>query len=158
MTVNPFSSPFQTQAYGAGMYPQINYSPTPSLRHVIPGMTINNIDEVYPSDVPTDGSMAVFPKNDGSCIYVRYWTADGKIVTKTFIPQDDDGEPINPFADTKTEDDDQGVSLSDLVNIMNDMSGDIKTLISRQNKRSNYKGKQNNQNGSDSDIKENNND
>lgn len=158
MPVNPFSSPFQTQTYGAGMYPQINYTPTPSLRNVIPGIAVNSIDDVYPSDVPTDGSMAIFPKKDGSCIYVKYWTADGKLVTKTFLPQDEEGESINPF--TKT-DDDQGVNIVDLINMMNDMSNDIKSLLSKQNKNTNYRNKQNkqnNQNGSDSDMKEHNND
>lgn len=37
---------------------------------VIPGRIVNTPDEIRPNEVPNDGSIAVFPLNDGSAVYL----------------------------------------------------------------------------------------
>ena len=56
---------------------QPNYS-------VIPGRIVNNPDEIRPNEVPNDGSIAVFPLNDGSAVYLKYFTGEGRINTVKF--------------------------------------------------------------------------
>lgn len=46
---------------------------------VIPGRIVNTPDEIRPNEVPNDGSIAVFPLNDGSAVYLKYFTGEGRI-------------------------------------------------------------------------------
>lgn len=45
----------------------------------IPGKTISNLKDIVPQDVPMDGSAAIFPMSDLSCIYIKAWGSDGLI-------------------------------------------------------------------------------
>ena len=60
----------------------------------IPGRTINDPGEVTPQEVPMDGSVSLFPKNDYSCIYAKTWNKDGTIATIRFIPEPINAEPM----------------------------------------------------------------
>lgn len=51
---------------------------------VIPGRIVNTPDEIRPNEVPNDGSIAVFPLNDGSAVYLKYFTGEGRINTVKF--------------------------------------------------------------------------
>src|SRR5690625_6955568 len=51
---------------------------------VIPGRIVNTPDESRPNEVPNDGSIAVFPLNDGSAVYLKYFTGEGRINTVKF--------------------------------------------------------------------------
>lgn len=37
----------------------------------IPGRMIHDIQEVRPNEVPNNGTVAIFPKDDMSCVYVK---------------------------------------------------------------------------------------
>ena len=50
----------------------------------IPGRMIHDIQEVRPNEVPNNGTVAIFPKDDMSCVYVKYLSNVGKIETMTF--------------------------------------------------------------------------
>lgn len=50
----------------------------------INGKIINNPSEIGISDVPMDGSFAVFPKKDLSEIYIKQWSPNGNIITNTY--------------------------------------------------------------------------
>lgn len=52
----------------------------------IPGRMIHDIQEVRPNEVPNNGTVAIFPKDDMSCVYVKYLSNVGKIETMTFVP------------------------------------------------------------------------
>ena len=61
---------------------QINYPNTYINRiPTIPGRIIQSIDEVTPNEIPMDGNIGVFVKEDLSIIYIKRWTKDGTIKT-----------------------------------------------------------------------------
>ena len=51
------------------------------------GRMVNTAEEITPQEVPMDGTVSLFPKNDYSCIYAKMWNTDGTIRTVTFIPE-----------------------------------------------------------------------
>lgn len=52
----------------------------------ISGRIVNSLDDITVQEVPTDGTMALFPSADGKCIYSKRWTPDGNILTMRFVP------------------------------------------------------------------------
>ena len=69
-------------------YPQIvqnipqRIQPEPQIM----GKIVQNAEMITANDVPLNGSVAFFPKQDLSEIYAKSWTADGVIRTMTFKP------------------------------------------------------------------------
>lgn len=61
--------------------------PTSIPRSTINGRFISNISEVTPNEVPMDGTASIFPVNDGSCVYIRFWNTEGNIQTMKFVPE-----------------------------------------------------------------------
>lgn len=57
-----------------------------SLRPAIPGRFVNGPQDISPNEIPTDGSLCLFPKSDYSCIYARQWGQNG-IIEATFVPE-----------------------------------------------------------------------
>lgn len=53
----------------------------------INGRMVQSVENINANEVPMDGSMAFFPKQDMSEIYVKAWNADGKIRTVVYKPQ-----------------------------------------------------------------------
>lgn len=53
----------------------------------IPGRSVNDSSEVQPYEVPMDSPMSLFPKNDRSEIYVKYWGEKG-IETDVYVKVD----------------------------------------------------------------------
>lgn len=54
---------------------------------VIPGRVVADINEVTPNEIPMDGRVSLFPKNDYSCIYAKAWNSDGTITTVKFVAE-----------------------------------------------------------------------
>lgn len=52
----------------------------------ITGKVIQSVEQVNANDVPMDGSVAFFPKQDLSEIYAKQWNADGTIKTVVYKP------------------------------------------------------------------------
>lgn len=50
------------------------------------GKVVNDVSMVSPNDVPMDGNIAIFPKNDMSEIYCKQWKQDGTIQTVVYKP------------------------------------------------------------------------
>lgn len=50
------------------------------------GKVVNDVSAVSPNDVPMDGNIAIFPKNDMSEIYCKQWKQDGTIQTVVYKP------------------------------------------------------------------------
>ena len=51
------------------------------------GRIVQVVENINANEVPMDGSMAFFPKQDLSEIYVKGWNADGTIKTIVYKPQ-----------------------------------------------------------------------
>ena len=69
----------------------------------ISGRMVQSVENINANEVPMDGSMAFFPKQDMSEIYVKAWNADGKIRTVVYKPQIEDKpqQVVNPTIDTE---------------------------------------------------------
>ena len=73
------------------------YPPTPT--HAMPqisGRVVNSLDDITVQEVPTDGTVALFPSADGSCVYSKRWTPDGNISTMCFVPEVQEAQPQQP--------------------------------------------------------------
>lgn len=59
----------------------------PQMTHIgINGKIVPSVENITANDVPMDGSVAFFPKQDMSEIYAKSWNADGTIRTIVFKP------------------------------------------------------------------------
>lgn len=62
----------------------------------ISGRIVNSLDDITVQEVPTDGTVALFPSADGSCVYSKRWTPDGNILTMRFVPEASEAQPKQP--------------------------------------------------------------
>ena len=66
------------------------------------GRIVQVVENINANEVPMDGSMAFFPKQDLSEIYVKGWNADGTIKTIVYKPQiDNKSVQANTSLDTE---------------------------------------------------------
>lgn len=80
---------------------QMNQQPIPQQTAGINGRVVQAVENINANEVPMDGSMAFFPKQDLSEIYVKGWNANGRIKTIVYKPYtESDGNNVsNPTAD-----------------------------------------------------------
>lgn len=73
------------------------------LQQGINGRVVQAVENINANEVPMDGSMAFFPKQDLSEIYVKSWNADGTIKTIVYKPsiEPNTNRPTNPTIDTE---------------------------------------------------------
>lgn len=103
----------------------------------IPGRVINNETEITPNEVPMDGRMSVFPKNDYSSIIAKWWDSDGDLRMVKFVPEIDGGASSVIKTDVTTE---ATQNILDQVNeTINSRFDDIERLIKRNNYKKPYK-------------------
>lgn len=69
----------------------------------INGRIVQTVENINANEVPMDGSMAFFPKQDMSEIYVKGWNADGTIKTVVYKPYTapKDNQTVNSMANTE---------------------------------------------------------
>ena len=65
---------------------QMNQQPMPQQIAGINGRIVQAVENINANEVPMDGSVAFFPKQDLTEIYAKSWNADGTIRTLTFKP------------------------------------------------------------------------
>lgn len=82
--------------------PQIQ-QPMPQQIAGINGRIVQTVESINANEVPMDGSMAFFPKQDMSEIYVKGWNADGTINTIVYKPYTapKDNQAVNSMANTE---------------------------------------------------------
>lgn len=78
----PYQQPYQQML--TRMVPQIS------------GRVVNSLDDITVQEVPTDGTVALFPSADGKCVYSKRWTPDGNIATMRFVPEASEAQPKQP--------------------------------------------------------------
>ena len=89
---NPYQQPIMSNyipQYGAYQYnPMASYQryQQPEPAQGISGRVVQAVETINPNEVPMDGSVAFFPKQDLTEIYAKSWNADGTIRTLTFKP------------------------------------------------------------------------
>lgn len=75
--------------------PQYQQMPTRMVPQ-ISGRVVNSIDDITVQEVPTDGTVSLFPSADGKCIYSKRWAPDGNILTMCFVPEASEAQPKQP--------------------------------------------------------------
>lgn len=88
----------------------------------ISGRVVNSLDDITVQEVPTDGTMALFPAADGKCIYSKRWTPDGNISTMRFVPEASEAQPKQPSQ----------------LDIINDRISELFDVVERIEERSPY--------------------
>ena len=90
---------FQSQEQ---IQPQIQ-QPVPQQIAGINGRIVQAVENINANEVPMDGSMAFFPKQDMSEIYVKGWNADGTIRTIVYKPYTDpkDNQTVNSMSNAE---------------------------------------------------------
>lgn len=75
---------------------QMNQQPIPQQTVGINGRVVQAVENINANEVPMDGSMAFFPKQDLSEIYVKGWNANGRIKTIVYKPYtESDGNNVS---------------------------------------------------------------
>ena len=75
---------------------QMNQQPMPQQTVGINGRVVQAVENINANEVPMDGSMAFFPKQDLSEIYVKGWNANGRIKTIVYKPYtESDGNNVS---------------------------------------------------------------
>lgn len=102
------------------------------------GRMIANPNEITPQEIPMDGSISMFPMQDGSAVYGKFWDSNGQIKTIRFVPENVDQTQIqeDPFAAINTRLD------------------SIESLLKQRKKPYNKPYRKNYQNGSQESVKE----
>lgn len=72
------------QQYNQMIQPQA-YQPQ-TQPYGINGRIIDDVTQITASEIPMDGSVAIFPKKDLSEVYMKQWNANGGIQTLKFVP------------------------------------------------------------------------
>lgn len=96
---NPYQAPMMNNPYIQSQNPYMdrmnflqNYQqslqqqPMPQQIVGINGRIVQAVENINANEVPMDGSVAFFPKQDLTEIYAKSWNADGTIRTLTFKP------------------------------------------------------------------------
>lgn len=91
MTYPQFNSPYMERMNYTPPYQQ-NLQQVPQIQHqvqqqsCIAGKIVQDKDSLVANDVPMDGSVAFFPRQDMTEIYAKQWNADGTIKTVIYRP------------------------------------------------------------------------
>lgn len=91
MTYSQINSPYMERMNYTQQYQQ-NLQPVPQIQQqvqqqsCIAGKIVQDKDSLVANDVPMDGSVAFFPRQDMSEIYAKQWNADGTIKTVIYRP------------------------------------------------------------------------
>jgi hypothetical protein len=69
----------------------------------INGRMVAAVEQIAANDVPMDGSVAFFPKQDLTEIYAKQWGADGSIKTVVYKPyaEPKDNQTVNSMIDVE---------------------------------------------------------
>lgn len=97
------------------------------------GRVVEVAENILASDVPMDGSFAVFPKRDLSEVYVKYWTGEGKIATISFKPILEAQADISPTDTTSLRFDELNNALGGLYDKVDNLSSRIDELLKSKN-------------------------
>lgn len=114
---NPYNFTAQPNGYPITM-PQQYQAPQPVRQQ--PGLrTVSSADEITVQEVPTDGSIALFPLADGSAVIGKRWMPDGSISTTRFVPDSTTAQTApDPLATINTRIDEIFNMVEDIRDLM----------------------------------------
>lgn len=94
---------FQEQQLPQQPVQQVPQQQNLQMQSGINGRMVAAVEQIAANDVPMDGSVAFFPKQDLTEIYAKQWGADGSIKTVVYKPYTDpkDNQTVNSMANTE---------------------------------------------------------
>ena len=111
MTYTPGYNPYQynpVQRFQEQQLPQQPVQQVPQQQNLqiqagINGRMVATVEQIAANDVPMDGSVAFFPKQDLTEIYAKQWGADGSIKTVVYKPYTEpkDNQTVNSMIDVE---------------------------------------------------------
>lgn len=90
----------------------------------IMGKIVQNAEMITANDVPLNGTVAFFPKQDLSEIYAKSWTADGAIRTMTFKPIQN--EEVSNLSTESTE-----RQIGEILNVTDGLEKTLNEIVSK---------------------------
>lgn len=124
----PMQNPYADRMNFLQNYQQSLQQPMPQQTTGINGRVVQAVENINANEVPMDGSMAFFPKQDLSEIYVKGWNADGTIRTLTFKPILNDKADILSADTDKLEFDLSEKATEGIMAKLNELSEKIEQL------------------------------
>lgn len=123
------NSPFYGSTPYYPTYPTPSYMPTSTFQpnvqtSLINGRPVDSVEEITAGEVPLNGSLALFPKRDGSIIYVKSTNGNGTIDTKLYVPAPDNFV-ANPGSHT---DEPAAISNIDIMNAIMDIQNQVDNI------------------------------
>ncbi len=93
----------------------------------IAGRTVQSVEQITANEVPMDGSLAFFPRQDMAEIYAKQWNADGTIKTVIYRPV------IDNAVNSQGNNQNQQITIPDdvtqaFMNRFDELSGKIEQL------------------------------
>ena len=113
MINNPYQPQMMTYTPGYNAYPynpmqrfqeqQLPQQQNLQIQAGINGRMVAAVEQIAANDVPMDGSVAFFPKQDLTEIYAKQWGADGSIKTVVYKPYTEpkDNQTVNSMIDVE---------------------------------------------------------
>ena len=111
MNYTPSYNPYQynpVQRFQEQQLPQQPVQQVPQQQNLqiqagINGRMVAAVEQIAANDVPMDGSVAFFPKQDLTEIYAKQWGADGSIKTVVYKPYTEpkDNQAVNSMVNTE---------------------------------------------------------
>lgn len=94
---------FQEQQLPQQPVQQIPQQQNLQIQTGINGRMVAAVEQIAANDVPMDGSVAFFPKQDLTEIYAKQWGADGSIKTVVYKPYTEpkDNQAVNSMIDVE---------------------------------------------------------
>lgn len=143
-TMNPVQFPVQNamQTYQQPVQTPYSYSNVQQpvvqpMVQEISGRFVPSAENIVPNEIPMNGGVALFPRNDLTEIYVKSWNKEGTIKTVVYKPSEDE-KPISIEDKIKNEISDMFTKrFDDITSKLEELS----TTISGFNKSSNNRNK-----------------
>ena len=103
---NGYGAP-QTANYYNPYYANPNFNqqvPIQPRPDYLAGRVVSSEKDIRPNEVPMDGSTAIFPQADRSCIHVKWWGNNGLIEGVTYVLQQSENQQTaqSPFDEILT--------------------------------------------------------
>lgn len=124
----PMQNPYADRMNFLQNYQQSLQQPMPQQTAGINGRVVQTVENINANEVPMDGSMAFFPKQDLTEIYAKSWNADGTIRTLTFRPILNDKADILSADTDKLEFDLSEKATEGIMAKLNELSEKIEQL------------------------------
>lgn len=116
----------QTPQINERIFQQQPQTPPPRPTY-LPGRVVNSPDDIRASEIPMDGTVAVFPASDYSYVVLKAWNSNGSIQTEIY-------QHINPNAEKQEDpkfEEFKGETIATLRDMWHDADPDLREKMKK---------------------------